>query len=190
VKITALVFLILFSIAGFFAIFFTTVGTLIIFIGVLLYALMTGLSVIGLKLLIILFLIYLLGEALEYIFIIFGARRFGASNASIIGAIVGGIIGAVIGTAFFGVGVIAGTFAGIFFGAFLVELAVKRDIVRSIKSGTGGVLGRIGSIGAKVIIAIVMFALIFLSIAKDVRKRRGFAEYHGKECLINQSLDL
>ncbi len=48
-QIPALAILILFSLIGFAAIFFTTFGTLIILIGSILYALITGLSVLDLK---------------------------------------------------------------------------------------------------------------------------------------------
>jgi uncharacterized protein YqgC (DUF456 family) len=160
-EVLALVIVAIFSLIGLAAIFFTTFGTLIILIGAVLYAFLTNFAILTVKTLIILLVLYLFGEALEYIFIITGAKKFGASNKAIIGALIGGIIGAIIGTAFFGVGLIVGTFLGIFLGAFLVELIAKKDVVKSIKAGTGGVLGRIGSIAAKIIIAAVMLFIMF-----------------------------
>jgi uncharacterized protein YqgC (DUF456 family) len=157
----ALVILTIFSLLGFAAIFFTTFGTLIILIGAILYALLTGFSIIAVKTLVILLVLYLIGEAFEYLFVIFGAKKFGASNQAIIGAIIGGIIGAIVGAGFFGVGLIIGAFAGIFLGAFLVDLVVKKDIVKSLKAGAGGIVGRIGSIIAKVIIAAIMLYIMF-----------------------------
>ncbi len=156
----ALSILVIFSIVGFAAIFFTTFGTLIILIGSVLYALLTEFTVIGIKTLVILVLLYLFGESLEYVFIILGAKKFGASNRAVAGAIVGGILGAILGVGFLGVGLIVGTFLGIFLGAFLVELVVQRDVIKSLKSGAGSVLGRVGSIVAKVVIAIIMLAII------------------------------
>ncbi len=156
----ALVILIIFSLVGFAAIFFTTFGTLIIFLGSVFYCFLTKFSVIDIKMLIVLLVLYLCGEVSEYVFIIFGAKKFGASNAAVLGAIVGGIIGAVLGAGFFGIGLILGTFLGIFAGAFLVELFVKKDLRKSFKSGTGGMLGRIGSIVCKVVIAIVMLIIM------------------------------
>jgi len=97
---------------------------------------------------------------LEYIFIIVGAKKLGASNIAVAGAIVGGIAGAILGVGFFGIGLILGTFLGIFLGAFLVELIIQRDLVKSLKAGAGGVLGRLGSIAAKVIISIIMFFIL------------------------------
>lgn len=159
-EIAALALLFISSVVGFAAIFFTTFGTLIIFAGSVLYAFMTNFSIIGVKLLLVLSGLYILGEAFEYIFVIIGAKKFGASNAAIGGAIVGGILGAVLGVGFFGVGLILGTFLGIFFGAFLVEWFIHKDWRRSLKAGAGSIIGRVGSIAAKVFLAIIMFVLM------------------------------
>ena len=163
-EILALAILILFSLIGFVAIFFTTFGTLIILIGSILYSFITGFSIIGLKMLLVLLTLYLFGEVLEYVFIIVGAKKLGASNTAVAGAIIGGIVGAIFGVMFFGVGIILGTFLGIFLGAFLAELIVQKDVIKSLKAGAGGVLGRVGSIFAKVVIAIIMFIIIVSSI--------------------------
>ena len=159
-ELVALAILIIFSVIGFAAIFFTTFGTLIILVGAVLYALMTGFSILGLKIILLLFMLYVFGEVLEYIFIIVGAKKLGASNVAVAGAIVGGIAGAILGVGFFGIGLILGTFLGIFLGAFLVELIIQRDLVKSLKAGAGSVLGRLGSIVAKVIISIIMFFIL------------------------------
>ncbi len=156
----ALAILIIFSVIGFAAIFFTTFGTLIIFAGSVFYCVLTKFCVIDIKMLIVLLVLYLCGEVSEYIFIVFGAKKFGASNAAVAGAFIGGILGAVLGAGFFGLGLIPGTFLGIFAGAFLVELWVKKNFRKSFKSGTGGMLGRIGSIVCKVVIAVVMLIIM------------------------------
>jgi uncharacterized protein YqgC (DUF456 family) len=163
----ALAVLIIFSIIGFAAIFFTTFGTLIIMLGALLYAFMTQFSVITFKVLIILSVLYLIGEGIEYLAVILGAKKLGASNAAVAGAIIGGILGAALGTALFGVGLIVGAFLGIFVGAFLVELVLKRDLVKSLKAGAGSVLGRVGSVVIKVLIAAGMFVILATNIMKS-----------------------
>lgn len=89
-EIAALIVLMIFSLAGFAALFFTTFGTLIILIGAILYALMTSFSTINIKVLIILFILYLFGELCEYVFVIAGVKKFGASRAAIVGALLGG----------------------------------------------------------------------------------------------------
>ena len=159
-EVLALVLLITFTLVGFACIFFTTFGTLVMLLGAILYALLTNLSIVGIETLLLLFGLYLVGEVSEYVFIIIGAKKFGASNAAVIGALVGGILGAIIGVFVVGIGIIFGTFLGIFLGAFLVELLIHRDLVKSLKAGTGGVLGRVGSIFVKMIIAIIMIAIV------------------------------
>jgi len=156
-EIAALVTWIIFSLVGFAAIFFTTFGTLIILIGSVLHALLTGFDPFSIRTLIILLTLYLCGEVLEYVFVIVGAKKLGASNAATVGAIIGGIVGAGAGAAFLGIGLILGTFLGIFLGAFLVELVLQKDLIKSLKSGAGGVLGRMGSIISKLVIAGAMF---------------------------------
>ncbi len=163
-EILALVILIPLSLIGFAAIFFTTFGTLVILLGAVLYAFMTGFSIVSLETLLVLLILYLCGEVLEYFFIIIGAKKLGASNAAVVGAIAGGILGAILGAGVFGIGLILGTLVGIFLGAFVVELILQKNLVKSLKAGSGGVLGRLGSIVAKVIIAIIMFVILALNI--------------------------
>ena len=126
-EILPLVILILLSLIGFVAIFFTTFGTLVILLGAVLYAFMTGFSIVSLETLLVLLILYLCGEVLEYFFIIIGAKKLGASNAAVVGAIVGGIIGAILGAGVFGIGLILGTLVGIFLGAFVVELILQKN---------------------------------------------------------------
>ena len=57
-EIFALIVLVIFSIAGVVAIFFTTFGTLIVLIGAVLYAFLTGFSIITLKILLVLMLLF------------------------------------------------------------------------------------------------------------------------------------
>ena len=161
-QILALIILIIFSIVGLGAVFFTTFGTLIILLGCIIYAVLTKFSILNLKYLIILLVLYLVGEVLEYALVIIGAKRLGASNAAVIGALIGAILGATLGVAILGIGIILGTFLGIFLGAFLVELIIQRNLVNSLKAGTGGILGRLGSILAKLVIAFSMFFIVGL----------------------------
>jgi uncharacterized protein YqgC (DUF456 family) len=59
---------------------------------------------------------------------------------------------------------------GIFLGAFLAELIVNKDFLRSLKSGAGSVMGRVGSIIAKLVIALAMLAVILFKIALHYKK--------------------
>ena len=164
-EIAAFIILIILSLIGFAAIFFTTFGTNLIIIGAVIYALATGLKIITLKTLIVLFIMYLCAEVSEYLFIIIGAKKLGASNAAVVGSIIGGIAGAIAGITFLGVGVIIGTFLGLFLGAFLVEYIIQKDLIKSLRAGAGSVMGRVGSILVKVVLALGMMTIIFWKMA-------------------------
>ncbi|MCD5390796.1 DUF456 domain-containing protein, partial [candidate division NPL-UPA2 bacterium] len=104
------------------SLFFNLPGTLIILVGALIYGFLTDFAGITVKILVLLTIFYLAGELLEYILVIVGARKFGASRKATGGAILGGILGAILGMLAGGIGVVPGTFLGIFSGAFLVEI--------------------------------------------------------------------
>lgn len=159
-EIVALIILVIASLVGFAAIFFTTFGTLIMLIGAVLFTVLTEFTILSPKSLLILLFLYLCGEVTEYLFIIIGAKKLGASNRAVFGALIGGVIGAAMGAHFLGIGLIFGAFLGIFLGAFTVEYTIHHDLVTSLKAGTGGVLGRIGSVAAKVLIAVIMLFII------------------------------
>ena len=163
-EVIALIILIIFSIAGFIGIFFTPVGTFIILAGSIIYAILTGFDIITVRCLIILLLLCICGEVLEYVVVIVGTKKFGGSNKATLGALIGGVTGAMLGATFLGIGAIPGTFIGIFLGIFLSEVITKKGIIKSLKAGTGGVIGRFGAIFAKVVIAIIMFIIIGIRI--------------------------
>jgi uncharacterized protein YqgC (DUF456 family) len=145
---------------GFISLFFGFPGTLVILAATLIYALLTGFSVITGRILCGLTLIYLAGEGLEYLLVLAGARKFGASRAGVAGAIGGGILGALLGACGGGLGLVPGTLLGIFLGASLAEFTTKRDLRASLKAGVGGLSGRVSAIALKVIIALGMLLVI------------------------------
>ncbi len=155
-ELFALVILSISFLVGFAAIFFTTFGTLIILFGALTFALLTHFSILTIENMIIVLILYVLGEAMEYFCVIAGAKRYGASNAAVVGALIGAVLGAAVGASFLGMGLVIGAFTGIFLGAFAVELILKKDLALSLKVGVGGVFGRVGSVVAKVFIALAM----------------------------------
>jgi len=152
--------LMVFLAAGLISLFFGIFGTFIILGSTVIYALLTGFRPIGFNTLFMLLMLYLMGEILEYAFVIIGAKKFGASNKAVVGAIIGGILGSAAGAVSGGIGLVPATFLGIFLGAFVVEYLFQRDLVKSLKAGAGGVFGRIGALAAKIIIAIIMIAII------------------------------
>lgn len=109
-----------------------------------------------------------LGEALEFILGIIGAKRFKSSNRAVVGSIFFGIVGAIWGAPFFfGLGSVIGAFIGAFVGAFIVELAVGKKLDEAINSGWGSLLGRVGGTISKAFIGIVMIVIIVTSYFKN-----------------------
>ena len=90
-------------------------------------------------------LLSLLGEGVESIMGVVGARRYGATKWGMAAAFAGGLMGAVIGTAIFPVaGTILGVFAGGFILTFLVEsFLVRQGVEKGFRAGTGTLLGRV-----------------------------------------------
>ena len=150
--------------AGFVLIFFNTSGTALILLGAFVYAIITGFSIISIQTLLILTGLFIAGEILDYVFVMLGAKKFGASNRAVLGAFLGGITGAFAGLFFFGIGVIPGTFAGIFLGAFLFEYLGNSSFQQSLRSGTGSLIGAVASIFIKSILALAMISIIVVKV--------------------------
>ena len=117
-------------VAALFAIPFGIPGTFIIFLASLIYGLITHFSQITQTLIWIFLGIALFGELMEYFAGIWGAKKFGASKAGIIGAIVGGILGGIVGTGILPlIGSVIGLLIGAFSGAFFMELGCRNVCV-------------------------------------------------------------
>lgn len=84
----------------------------------------------------------------------YGAKRFGASTRSVIGATIGAVVGL-----FFG---IIGVFVGPFIGAVIGELTVRRDVVAAGKAGIGATIGLAIGAAAKLSLGITMVAIYIL----------------------------
>jgi len=160
-KMEILVFVLLLIIFGLALVLelFGLYGNLIIMFASLVYAFFTNFQVLTMKVICLLFVLYLAGEALEFFLVMVGARRFGATRQAALAAVVGGIVGALLALFLGGIGAIPGALFGIFLGPFLVELKSGRDLVQSARAGSGSLLGRLGAIIAKVVICLVMISV-------------------------------
>ncbi|HDS02947.1 MAG TPA: DUF456 domain-containing protein [Firmicutes bacterium] len=93
----------------------------------------------------------LLGEGVESLMGMMGAKKYGATRWGMAAAFVGGLLGTVIGTALIPViGTLVGVFAGGFIMTFLVEaFFVKKGVRKGLKAGAGTLLGRVISTAFK-----------------------------------------
>lgn len=120
-------------------------GLPLVWLAIFLYALGTGFEPVGPAFVAASLAVTVAAEAGEHYGRALGARRFGASRAGAWGA----VAGAVAGFFFLPWGLLLGPFAG----AALAELLAGRSPAAAARAGIGGVVGTLGFIPVKFIIA-------------------------------------
>lgn len=159
---------ILISLAGLVSLIFGLPGTFIILGASVLYGWYGGFSEITVRVIIILVVLALAGELIEFLLGILGSKKYESSNRAIVGSIIFGIIGAVMGAPFFfGIGAVIGAFAGAFAGAILMELSQGKKMDEAIKSGWGAFLGRVAGTISKGALGIAMIAITVLAVLNN-----------------------
>lgn len=114
--------------AGLFSIISGLPGTLIILGAAIVYSLVTGFGILGLKVLGLLVVIAAVTEALDVLFIMSGSRGPGFSKAGLVSSVLGGLAGAAILTpVFMGLGALAGILLGGITANIMVELLKFRN---------------------------------------------------------------
>ena len=125
----------------------------------------------GLHIFVVCLLLASLGELLEFLAGVLGAKKFGASTRGMVGALVGGLAGALLGVAIPVpiVGSIIGAVIGTFLGALAGEMGGTgtRSYQEALKPATGATLGKILGVLSKVPIALTVWFIfcgkLFLS---------------------------
>ena len=111
---------------------------------------------IGWRILLTLAALTLATYALDIVAGYFGAKYFGATKWGTFGAILGALVGL-----FFG---IIGLFAGPVIGAIAGEFIAGKRMVAASRAGWGSLLGNIGGMIAKLIIALAMITIFLLAV--------------------------
>ncbi len=96
----------------------------------------------------------ILAYAVDFLAGAFGAKRFGASPRSVLGAAIGAIVGI-----FFG---IAGVLLGPFIGAVVGELSVRSDVRAAGRAGFGATLGLALGAAAKIAVGFAMIGVFLV----------------------------
>jgi hypothetical protein len=130
------------------------------------YALLTGWDVyVGWPSLIIVTLLALGAELVEFLAGAAGSHAAGGRKRGMLGAIAGGIVGGVVGTGVLPipiVGTIVGACAGAFVGAFALEY-MDKDHEHAMRVGIGAAKGRFWGIVWKSLFGLLMFLVAALA---------------------------
>jgi uncharacterized protein YqgC (DUF456 family) len=132
-------------------------GTTIILAAAIVHRIMLGPNKsIGWHMIVVLVLLTLVTYAVDVLAGYFGAKYFGATKWGTLGAILGAVIGL-----FFG---LIGLFVGPVIGAILGEVIAGKRMIDAGRAGWGSLLGNIGAMLAKLIIALAMITIFLLNV--------------------------
>jgi hypothetical protein len=132
-------------------------GTTIILAAAVIHRIMLGPEKsIGWRTIIVLVLLTLATYAIDILGGYFGAKYFGATKWGTFGAILGALVGL-----FFG---ILGLFVGPVIGAIAGEFIVGKRMIDAGRAGWGSLLGNLGAMLGKLIIALAMIAIFLVSV--------------------------
>ena len=131
-------------------------GTTIILAAAIIHRLMLGADKsIGWKTIVVLVLLTLLSYVFDFLGSYFGAKYFGATKWGAFGAIIGAL-----GGLFFG---IIGLFVGPVIGGVAGEFIAGKRMIDAGRAGWGSLLGNLGAMLGKLVIALAMIAIFFLT---------------------------
>jgi uncharacterized protein YqgC (DUF456 family) len=151
--------------AGIYLSLFGLPGTVLIFIDILIYALLTGFDRIGAKILLCLLVLSLIAEAIDFFLGIARAHQIIPSRKSFVIAAIAAIAGAFILTPFFwAVGTFLGFFLGCFSGVLTIEFIRQSKLQMAFKASNRAIFAMVGGKILKGCIALIMIALSLANI--------------------------
>jgi uncharacterized protein YqgC (DUF456 family) len=113
-------------------------GLPIMWVGALIYALLTGFENVGWTYLVVFGALTVAVQVLDYVANLYGAKKMGAGGWGILGAFLGMVVGLFTGG-------LLGLLLGPFVGAFLGEMLIARKTAsQALKAGLGTFLGFLG----------------------------------------------
>jgi uncharacterized protein YqgC (DUF456 family) len=132
-------------------------GTTIILAAAIIHRMMLGAEKsIGWRSIAILILLTLATYALDFLSGYVGAKYFGATKWGMFGAVIGALVGIVFG--------IIGLFIGPVIGAITGEFIAGKKLIDAGRAGWGSLLGNLGGIIGKLVIALVMIAIFLMAV--------------------------
>ncbi len=140
-------------------------GTIIEFVSVLIFVLLTKAHYIGWYTVIVLAVLTIIAELGETLFGIKDARKAGVSRKAMTASILGAIAGSIVLAPFLlGIGAIIGAVLGAFAGAFAVSIIENKKAADALHKGWVSAIGRLKGTIFKGIIAIIMIIICAVEI--------------------------
>jgi uncharacterized protein len=132
-------------------------GTVIIFLDVLTYAIMTGFDRIGFKILLFLLAFSIIAEMIDFLMGMAGAHRLMPSKKLFLASAVGAFTGSFILTPFlWGLGTFGGFYLGCFAGILIIELLRQSKLQASFQASARAIFIMIGGKMVKGCITLIM----------------------------------
>ena len=136
-------------------------GTILIFAGALLYALVDGFQVVGWPTLVVLGILAAVATTADLWASSIGAKIGGASGWSVVIGMLAGLVGFVIFT-------LPGAIIGAILGVLLTEIVRVGDWKQALKAGSGWVVGWILSTVVQLGIGLIMVAIFVWQVVQGV----------------------
>jgi uncharacterized protein len=130
-------------------------GAPLVFVGLFIAAWIDGFEKVKMLTLIILFLLTVLSFIVDLTCAAFGAKKFGASRAALIGCVVGTVVGL-----FYG---IVGLIAGPFVGAFIGEMIVRKNVWKAGVAGIATTLGLVVGVAIRLALVFAMLGIFVMA---------------------------
>ena len=163
--ITGLSLFILILFLGLFASVLSFPGTAIIVGDVFIYAILTGFATIGFKIILLLVILSILAEAVDFALGMAGAARIDSSARAISAAAFGSCAGTLLLTPFLmGPGTLLGILLGGLIGLVFVELIRQSKMKPTLRPPISSILGSIFAVFFKGGTAVVMIIVVLLNV--------------------------
>lgn len=153
----AVLVIILFCVGLFGTIIPAVPGVGLVYAGVLLYAVATGFSSIGVSTLVAMGIVALLASAASYTGSVVGAKKGGGGTRSLWGAILGAVMGVVVMPP-------AGLFLGAFVGALVGALLEGHTPEKAAKVAFMSVIGIVGGTLVQFVLSLLLILAFFLAL--------------------------
>lgn len=132
-------------------------GAILIYVGMLVYGLMTGFATLNAQFFILQALVLIFTFFMDFIASSVGTKGFGGSKQAVLGAIIGTILGLI---SFGPIGIVVGPFLG----SVVAEMLQGKQLNQAIYVGFGTLIGSLGGTFLKLCTELLMIICFFIEI--------------------------